>query len=325
MDAANRKQMAIDVAKMYYISRKSQEQIAAETGMSRSNISRILKKAVDEGLVEIIVHDNISEKPELGKRLADAFGLSEVIIFPSDASESRMARNVGERLALYLEKIMADHTLLGVGNGKACYYTGRSLQNSRNCHIDVVQLHGNTSTVATMEEGSVLVSLFASKLNGIGYILPAPLMVRSRQTKQELMESGMLHNTIRFYKDVDVAIFEITRPNLYGRNLPAREYLTRADLHQLQEVQVVSCICGYYFDKNGRSCNVGINDRILAISQEQLRKIPTSIGIVIGKNALPSALSAIYSGLINVLAVDEALASSLDIYLAENTQNTLKL
>lgn len=173
-----------------------------------------------------------------------------------------------------------------------------------------------------MEEGSVLVSLFSTKLNGTGYVLPAPLMVRSRQTKQELMDSGMLHSTIQRYRDVDVAVFEINRPNLYARNLPAREYLTRADLLQLQEVRVVSCICGYYFDKNGRSCNVGINDRILAISQEQLRKIPTSIGIISGKNSLQSALSAVYSGLINVLMVDEALASSLDAYLSEDRKGS---
>ena len=46
MDARQRMQTAITVAKMYYIDGISQDEIAQKTDMSRSNISRILKKCI---------------------------------------------------------------------------------------------------------------------------------------------------------------------------------------------------------------------------------------------------------------------------------------
>lgn len=316
MDAANRKQTAINVAKRYYVNGESQEEIAAATGMSRSNISRILKKAVSDGLVEIIVHDNISELPSLGYKLCTHFGLQDVIIVPSDTSEDRIARNMGERVALYLESILADNMLVGVGRGRACYYTGRNVKNERNLHVDAIQLLGGACSTASMEESNSLVTLFASKLKGVGYVLNAPLMVRSRTTKQELLRNTLLSNTVDRYENVDVAVFEVTHPDLYKRKLANEEWLTKADLLQLQEVRVVSCVCGYFFDKDGRSCNAGINDRILAIGQEALRKIPYSIGIITGNHSLQPALSALRSGLIKVLVVDERLAIRLDEYIS---------
>lgn len=322
MNAAYRKQTAIDIAKMYYINGESQDQIAAATGMSRSNISRILKKCVDDGIVEIVVHDNISKRPELGHKLCGAFGLKDAIIVPSDSSEERVARHAGERVALYLESILQDNMLLGVGRGRACYYTGRNLKNEYNLHVDVIQMLGAASSTASLEESNGLISLFVSKLNGTGYVLNAPLMVRSKRTKQELLDNALLHNTMKRYQDIDVAIFEVSQPDLYARNLSRQEWLTKADLLQLSEVRVVSCVCGYYFDQNGHSCNAGINDRILAISQEQLRKIPYSIGILTGKNTLPSALSVMRSGLINVLVVDESLALRLESYIDDLPEDT---
>ena len=64
MNNEERKNIAITVAKMYYIHGESQEQIAVATGMSRSNISRILRKCIQDGVVEIVVHDTISENAQ---------------------------------------------------------------------------------------------------------------------------------------------------------------------------------------------------------------------------------------------------------------------
>ncbi len=310
MDEKHRTQNAITVAKMYYLNGYSQDRIADEIGMSRSNVSRILKKCIADGLVEIIVHDSISERAELSYELSTAFGLKEVIIVPTAGAEDKMARNLGERLALYLEQILRNDMLLGIARGKACYYAGRNLKNSQSLHIDVIQLHGGTSSTASMYESGSLVSMYAAKLNGIGYILNAPLMVRSKRTKQELMENSMLLNTVKRFADVDVALFDIGQLELYARNVK-REWLSKADLLQLSEVRAVSSICGYYFDRNGHPCNAGINDRIIAIAQEQIKNIECSIGIIAGKNALLPALSGIRSGLINVLVTDESLAFQL--------------
>lgn len=216
MNNEERKNIAITVAKMYYIHGESQEQIAVATGMSRSNISRILRKCIQDGVVEIVVHDTISENAQLAHKLKMLFGLKDVIIVPAAATPDRQSRMAGERVALYLMNVLEDGMTFGVARGRVCYYTGRSLQNTRHIHVDTLQLQGAVSELATMDESSGLISLFASKLNGKGFVLNAPLMVKSSLTKSDIMNSDMMRRS--------------------GRNTPssAQHFLKLSGRHSMQ-------------------------------------------------------------------------------------------
>lgn len=317
MDAESRKQLYIDIAKRYYINGESQEDIAQSSGMSRSNISRILKKCIEDGVVEITVHDVISENPLAARRLQLMYGLKYVIIVPNGSSASSLHRNIGERLAMYLSSILKDNMLVGVARGRACYYAGKSLSNKKNIRADVIQLQGSVSSFISTDEGSLLVSLFASKLNGKGYIMNTPLMVKSKRTREDLINGDILMPVMKKFYELDVAIFEIEHPRLHVSDYSKQEWLSRADILQLTEVGVVASVCGHYFNQNGISCNVGINDRVIAISPNQLRSVSYSIGIAAGKHSLDATLSILKSGLVNVLVVDEDLAAQLEAASSE--------
>jgi deoxyribonucleoside regulator len=213
---------------------------------------------------------------------------------------------------MYLGSILKDNMLVGVSRGRACYYTGKSLSNKKNIRADVIQLQGSVSSFTSSDEGSLLISLFASKLNGNGYIVNAPLMVKSKRTREDLVNDDMLKPVMKKFYELDVAIFEIEHPRLHVSDYSKQEWLSRADILQLTEVGVVASVCGHYFNENGISCNVGINDRVIAISPNQLRSINYSIGIAAGKHSLSAALSILKSGLVNVLVVDEDLAVQLE-------------
>lgn len=318
MDSENKRLIASDIAKRYYINGETQEDIARTNNMSRSNVSRILKKCVEDGIVEITVNDVISENPSCARRIQLGLGLKEVIIVPNSSSSDRLNRYIGERLSMYLMSILKSNMLLGVARGRALYYTAKSLNNSKNIRVDVVQLQGAVSPTITSDESNALISLFAYKLNGKGYVMNAPLMVKSKRTKEDLLNNDILKPIIQKYHQLDVAIFEIESPRLHVSNISSDEWLSRADMLQLNEVGVVASICGHYFDAQGISCNVGINDRVLAINSELLKYVHYSIGISVDKHSLIPTLSIIKSGMINVLVISEELALQLDSYLQKN-------
>lgn len=319
MNTEERKHIAIAVAKMYYINGDSQEQIADATGMSRSNISRILRKCISDGIVEIVVHDTISENAQLAHKLKTHFQLKDVIIVPAAATPDRQSRVAGERVSLYLIKILDDGMTFGVARGRACYYTGRSLQNTRHIHVDTLQLQGAVSEFATMDEGSGLISLFASKLNGKGFVLNAPLMVKASLTKTDIMSSDMMRAICQKYTELGVALFEIERPTFYANQRTGVGPLSKADVLQLSEIGVTASVCGYYYNLNGRPCNAGIHDRVIAIEPNLLRKVPYSIGISTGQHALNATLSILRAKLLNVLVVDENLAQQLETRCIKNS------
>lgn len=315
MNIEERKNIAITVAKMYYINGESQEQIAAATGMSRSNISRILRKCISDGVVEIVVHDTISENVQLAHKLKTQFRLKDVIIVPAAATPDRQNRIAGERIALYLMKILEDGMTFGIARGRICYYVGRSLQNTRHIHVDTLQLQGAVSELATMDESSGLISLFASKLNGKGYVLNAPLMVKANLTKTDIMSSDMMRAIRQKYRELHAALFEIERPTFYANQRTGVGPLTKADVLQLSELGVTASVCGHYYNLNGSPCNAGINDRVIAIEPDLLRTADYSIGISTGRHSLNATLSILRAGLLNVLVVDENLAQQLETTL----------
>ncbi len=318
MNASDRKQISIQIAKMYYLDNMSQADISAATNMSRSNISRILNKCIADGVVEIIIHDTISLHPEIARALQFYFNLKDVIIVPTSASTERLQRNIGERTALYLGHILEDGMSVGVARGRSLYYIARNLSTRQNFHADVVQIMGGVSVLSSPEEGQSLCALFASRLNGNAYILNAPLIVKSKLTRQTLLGSEFLNPTWRKYDDISVAMFEIEHPRMHVSEPGSQQWLSRADILQLSEVGVVSCACGYYFNEKGIPCNVGINDRLLAIQYDTLKNVRYSIGIAYSKHMLVPTLGALRSGAINVLVVDESLALELNRYIMEN-------
>ena len=58
-----------EVAQRYYLEDLTQEQIARRLGVSRSQVSRMLKEAREQGIVEIRVHHPLRTVPELQQAL----------------------------------------------------------------------------------------------------------------------------------------------------------------------------------------------------------------------------------------------------------------
>src|SRR5215210_65530 len=69
-----------DVAQLYYVDDLTQEQIARRIGVSRSNVSRMLKEALDRGLVEIRIHHPLQTVPTLHHALCERFGLRDSLV-----------------------------------------------------------------------------------------------------------------------------------------------------------------------------------------------------------------------------------------------------
>src|SRR3954452_13321287 len=64
--------------RLYYLQNRSQAEIAAELGTSRSNVSRMLTEAQRQGIVEIRIVDPSGRIPELEREIQAMFGLTDV-------------------------------------------------------------------------------------------------------------------------------------------------------------------------------------------------------------------------------------------------------
>lgn len=308
-----RRYQATEIAKMYFLENMTQEEIAKVTNHSRPNISRILSRCIQEGIVEIKVHDRMSQMPELALKIKRCWQLDDVFIASTSSDEDRTRRNIGELAAEYLASHVADGMYVGTTAGRISYYTARSMGNADSIKAHVVQLIGDTKAVFSPDSGQGLASLLAKRLGGACYVLQAPIFVKNTSTKNVLLSSGIISACYEKYAGVDIALLEIDLPQLHRNTLPLQSWLSQADMVQLNEVGAVSSICGRYFDMDGYPCNANINERVIGIHIGDLRKVPAKIGLASGVHLARAVESCLRARLLNILIIDESLAKNLSL------------
>lgn len=72
--------LLVEVARMYYDQDLTQQEIADKIYVSRSRVSRLIKKAKALGIVEIIIKPSFENHHNLEKILRDRFSLKDVLV-----------------------------------------------------------------------------------------------------------------------------------------------------------------------------------------------------------------------------------------------------
>jgi len=309
----SKRYMKVQIAKMYYFDHMTQEEIAQKTSYSRPSISRILNGCVDEGIVQISIHDHMSRLPDVANTLKKRWKLNQVFITATSTDNERTRRNAGELAANYLMAKLQDNMLLGITAGRISYYAARALDNASNLKIDVIQLLGNTKAVYGPDSGQGLAAVFASKLYGACYIVQAPIYVKNAHIKKSLLADQILAACFAKYPCVDVALLELEMPQLYRNTQPNPSWLSQPDMVQLNELGATVCICGRYFDIDGYPCNAGINERIIGIDIDVLKSIPEKVVVACGMQMSDAVYSSLKADMVDALIIDEALARKLMI------------
>ena len=116
--------LVIKIAYMYYIENYCQNEIAKALQISVTTVSRMLKKAKQERIVEFVIRDPYVECISLEKELKETFGLKDVIIAPGLAVEAEDGNYLGDEEsakklvalegARYLQRIIKKNDVLGI-------------------------------------------------------------------------------------------------------------------------------------------------------------------------------------------------------------------
>ena len=138
-----------EVAQLYYVRDLTQEQIAQRIGTSRSNISRMLKEARKQGMVEIRIHSPLRTVPGLQEELVSRLGLWECLVLAVPDRNSRIVEatdtvtQVAALAARYLQENIAEGTTVGLGWGRSVHRVVHNRFFREKRGVTVVQLMGS--------------------------------------------------------------------------------------------------------------------------------------------------------------------------------------
>src|SRR3954466_15158674 len=105
-------------SRLYYELGETQNAIAEQLGVTRPQVSRLLKRARAEGIVEVRIVDRTSAHTPAGQPLASRFGPEAAQLAAASTGPEELARRmVGRRAAEILRDGLRPAITVGVGDG----------------------------------------------------------------------------------------------------------------------------------------------------------------------------------------------------------------
>lgn len=308
MDISERTALIVEIARLYYEEHKTQEEIAKEMGVSRSTISRSLKRAQEIGAVQIRVVDPYFECSSTVEALRTRFDLERAIVVPvSRQSDESIKRDIGSAGADYLIRVVRDGMVLGVAQGTTLEELVDAIKPRGSVRLKVVQLVGSLGRSAASIDANELSRRIAEAFRGEWYLLPAPVVVESSSVRSALLREPAIRDILEMGRKADVALLGIGACDA-SSVMVQRGYLTVREVEAAKRAGAVGDICGRFYDIQGRPCKSDFDDRTIGITLEDLRAIAKRIGVAGGRGKAAAILGALRGRHINVLVTDEIAA-----------------
>ena len=270
-----------EVAHLYYIKNLTQEHIAERIGMSRSNVSRMLKEARARGLVEIRIHAPLTAAGDLQEELGARLGLRECLVLADPrpgTGVSTAADRVGRMSALgarYLQENIATGSVVGVSWSSTVHHVVSSRYLQEKPDTGAVQLMGSIGGSITELDGVSITARLADTLGARAHYLHAPMLVASPLVRDGLLRDPHIRATLEVARGADTMVVSVgTIDRRSGQYRTG--YLDDGDLESIRARGAVGDICGSYFSRDGSPVRLEMNGRTIAIGFEEMRASPTA-------------------------------------------------
>jgi DNA-binding transcriptional regulator LsrR (DeoR family) len=304
---------------MYFLDGRSQDEIAQVMGTSRSNVSRMLSVAREQGIVEFRLHDPDGRDAKLEGALLARFGLAAVRVATfSPGSDSLTA--VGNLSAGWLDETLRDGHTLGISWGRTLQATVDAFVAEQPRAVHVVPLVGGLSATGSLVASEELVRELARRIGGTYHYLHGPAVLHRPVAREALLAEPSVREGLALARAADIAVVGI---GAFGTGSSAQMFdsleLNPDERRRFLGRQPVGDTCCRFFDAAGREVPNGVQDRVLAVDLADLRAIPTVMGVAAGAHKAPAVLAALRGGLVRSLTLDASLAHAL---LVANTPTT---
>jgi DNA-binding transcriptional regulator LsrR (DeoR family) len=305
--------LAASIARRHYVDGRTKIEIADEFRLSRFKVARLLEAARAQGLVRIEIGHAGTIDVDTSGRLAERFGLRHAIVVDTpDDDLISLRRNLGTAAADLLSEIVTPSDVVGLAWARSVQAMVADLK--RLPPVPVIQLTGaltslhDTSSSILGDSSVDIVRAVARTSGGPAYLFFAPFLVPDPATARALRKQPDVARAFNMISSVTVAVAGI------GRWAPGQSTLydaaTEREQERLRREGVCADVAGVFLTA-GRVLQTALNDRMIAISGAQMRKVDQLIAIPYEVAKAPAVRAALLSGLVDTLVTHVSLADAL--------------
>jgi DNA-binding transcriptional regulator LsrR (DeoR family) len=301
------------VARMYHQQGLTQSEIMERLNIHQSTVSRVLKRAEKEGIIRVIVSVPSGTHPELEEALQSRYGLEDAVVVDSVDDDDQIVRDLGAAAAFTVENTLKPGDVIGISCWSAALLAmvDAMRPTQRASGARVVQILGGVGSPGAAMHATNVTRRLAGLVSAEVTLLPAPGVVGSAEAKRVLMRDQYVQEAMGLFKSVTVALVGIGAVEPSKMLAASGNVFSSQELKQLTGKGAVGDICLRFFDASGQQVITPLNDRVISMELNELRRVPRVIGVAGGKRKTAAIRGALNGKRINVLITDRAMAERL--------------
>ena len=294
---------------LYHVEGCTQNDIATQLGINRVMVVRLLADARRRNEVRITISAPLTELLLLEREMETRFGINRVIVAPFADPEGDPVKVIAAAAGNFISREMKAGMTVGVGWGRTLFntlpfITGATLEDFR-----VVSLLGGIAAARRFNPAEFAWQ-FAELFQGEGFLIPAPAVVDSPETKHALLERCGLSAIFEMADNLDVALLSCGGISSLTTSYRTG-YLSEADRRSLIEAGAIGDVLYNFIDEKGNLVEHEVNDRVISVNLARLRRTPERVLISGGKDKLIAMQAAIATVAPTTLILDEQTAIAL--------------
>lgn len=309
-------QLIIDASVLYYLEGKTQSEIARELYLSRPKVSRLLKKARESQVVEITINYQNDAFEKLQSEVRRKFNVQHVVIAKTLSDRKDTLREVGKAGAKELSALLKDNMTLGISWGKQVRIISKYLKKEHYDNMRIVELFGAISYDLDQSDMLSIGRSISSKLNGRLYPLPSPIYINDAIARKAIMDTPLIKSTLSMIEDCDLILTGIGSIESNSLQTLWDSYVESKMKERIIESNGVGFILAHFFDENGEFLKLDINESVIGIKTESIKK-KKIIAIASGEKKVEAILGALRGGLLHTVVSDESTFRAV-LELAKN-------
>ena len=294
---------------MYHVEGMTQNDIATQLGINRVMVVRLLADARRRNEVRVTISAPLAALVELERRVEARHGVRRVIVAPFSEPDEDPVRVIAAAAGNFLSGLMKSGMTVGVGWGRTLYNTLPFISGATLDDFRVVSLLGGIAAARRFNPAEFAWQ-FAELFQGEGYLVPAPAVVDSPETKHALLERCGLAAIFELADKLDVALLSVGGISTLTTSYRTG-YISEAERRSLLEAGAVGDVLYNFIDAKGDLVDHEVNTRVISVNLTRLRRCPERVLISGGKDKRQALKAAIRTLQPTTLITDEQTALDL--------------
>jgi DNA-binding transcriptional regulator LsrR (DeoR family) len=177
--------------------------------------------------------------------------------------------------------------------------------------IHVYQLCAGLTSQKLFLDGHETTKLLANAIHAEHHVLNAPFIVNSGLMKNLLLQEPEIQKHFSAFEKLDIAIVGMGSSDPAGSITYLADYISLKESVELVENGYMADIAGFRLHEDGTVADIPLNERVMSVGLDTLKKVPVVIAVACGEDKVASVMAAAKGKYINTLVIDEIAAIAI--------------